>query len=49
MILESLIYQPYPCSILTNSQDLVNAVRNELGTSVQIELAMRYGNSYVVY
>ena len=30
--------------LLTNSQDLVSAVRKEFDTSVQIELGMRYGN-----
>ena len=30
--------------LLTNSQDLVNAVRKEFDASVQIELGMRYGN-----
>ena len=30
--------------LLTNSHDLINAVREEFDTSVQIELGMRYGN-----
>ena len=30
--------------LLTNSQDLVDAVRKEFDASVQIELGMRYGN-----
>lgn len=30
--------------LLTNGQDLVNAVRKEFDTSVQVELGMRYGN-----
>lgn len=35
--------------LLTNGQDLVNAVRKEFDTSMQIELGMRYGNPSIEF
>ena len=35
--------------LLTNGQDLVNAVRKEFDTSIQIELGMRYGNPSIEF
>lgn len=35
--------------LLTNGQDLVNAVRKEFDTSIQIELGMRYGNPNIEF